>query len=724
MDPTYAKLLKARSEVYGYWAGGSAVVALILMLPKDPAAQGYRLVLTACFFGGIITLLWGLTRPLQAFLGARCVWRYRDAGPALEHTGKLYAYALANYIAGAAWVLIALVSITALRVLGDWPQLAFLAPAHSLLVWGWWLALLALPLYLVGASQQLRDLVARGKALAEQELTSGFVPPKESEAGAGSALASEPAVQVMGPGRFRAGGHDWVWDDFFQNLIVFGQPGSGKTVCVLNALLEGLLAASEPPAAGLFLDPKGDFRDKLRVLCRRQGREADLLILDPTQPQTSLCWNPFDNDDDEIELAGGFTKVMETLGTRDDKQPFWIQQASLFIQHAIALLRASNSPGTPPSLAQVSNLAGNEFYLRARLLLANNVQLLHATDASATLVEAVRMIEDETALGEAMAAYFEAGRPANAMTQLVHDWWDMAPELRRHVCAQARAIQLASAGDGVLPPAGESFDLARNWFLFTWVPLVETTRSVIQAELQHMLKDFLASPYRQIFGERSTVSLGAALDEGKLLYVYMPIAEWPVMSRVVCTFIKIAFQREVLRPGRRGKPRPSLFLCDEYQAFFTPDFGGKGGDEDFLARSRESNHANIIATQNLLSLLKQTADDKPVMNLLGLCATKIFLRNNDDATNDYGSKVFGERLETLTGTQSSTGGVGLRTAASGSSSLSSNTQYGAAVRKEVFTGLAEPSRAEGIGYAESMTWLGARGPIGRVRQHWKVHPIQ
>jgi len=91
MDPVYARFASARADLYGYGIGGAAVSALILLLPKDPVAQVYRLVLTACFFGGVMTMLWGLTRPLQAFLVARCAWRYRDAGPALEHTGKLYA---------------------------------------------------------------------------------------------------------------------------------------------------------------------------------------------------------------------------------------------------------------------------------------------------------------------------------------------------------------------------------------------------------------------------------------------------------------------------------------------------------------------------------------------------------------------------------------------------------------------------------------------------------
>ena len=43
---------------------------------------------------------------------------------------------------------------------------------------------------------------------------------------------------------FRAGGIEWYWENLTQNAMVFGQPGSGKTVCVLNAMLDGLLGAT------------------------------------------------------------------------------------------------------------------------------------------------------------------------------------------------------------------------------------------------------------------------------------------------------------------------------------------------------------------------------------------------------------------------------------------------------------------------------------------------
>ena len=53
-----------------------------------------------------------------------------------------------------------------------------------------------------------------------------------------------------------------------------------------------------------------------------------------------------------------------------------------------------------------------------------------------------------------------------------------------------------------------------------------------------MLGSFLKPPYDTLFSGRSSVTLGEVLDQGRILYVNMPIAETEVMARVVCHFHK------------------------------------------------------------------------------------------------------------------------------------------------------------------------------------------
>ncbi|MEO6594130.1 MAG: TraM recognition domain-containing protein [Planctomycetota bacterium] len=193
---------------------------------------------------------------------------------------------------------------------------------------------------------------------------------------------------------------------------------------------------------------------------------------------------------------------------------------------------------------------------------------------------------------------------------------------------------------------------------------------------------------------------------------------------MVCTFVKLEFQREILR--RPNKTRRSFFFCDEFQSFFTIQQGK--GDADFFERTRQSKHANIIATQNLPALLKVSPQDKnQVLNLLGNCAVKIFLRNTDDETNQFASKLFGQKIVTLGSANFGGGGGGgggmlggMRPTAGG---YSGNAQYDACVRPEEFARLAIPSQTAGIGHADAIVHLGSRAEVERKKLRWVVHPL-
>lgn len=643
LDKEYSRFTRSRSLFYSYLLG-SAGIALAIHVGVDSGdGRDLRLGLAVIFFGSLLTFLWALTDPLHEYLTNAFAWRYQDCGPDLKHTVKLMVFAITRYIREIAYILMVAVSVLSLRVFAAWDDFDFLESLVPILEWAWWLSLLALPLYLLATKNRAAEILQRVGAVNEHVYISDKKPIDEMESRRRAADAVRPPVSVLGAQRFRAGGFDWTWDDFYKNSIVFGQSGSGKTVCVLNALLDGLIASTAPevgtlPASGLILDPKGDFRDKIRLLCRKYGREQDLLILDPSD-KASVRWNPLDSTDDELEIAARFAAVLEILGMKNEQDSFWIDSAKTFIRHAIALIRATNAPGEPPSFSDVMTIATNLDKLIARS----------------------EKVPDESVSGLSAIDYFKD----------------------------------------------------------TWNEMADKTRTSVQSYLVNMIDPFLIAPYNEVFSGRSTVSVLDTIDAGKILYVYMPIADKEAMSRTVSTFVKLSFFREVLK--RPGKSRPSFFLCDEFQAFFT--HGAGKGDADFFERSRQSNHANIIAIQNLYALLKQTPNENPVMNLLGNCAVKFFLRNTDDKTNDYASKLFGERLEVLFPVQTSVPGAGLPGIRDHSGGMSGSAAYGAQVRKEVFAQLAQPSRPEGIQIAETVVHLASRAAVSSEKLRWKIHPL-
>ena len=207
---------------------------------------------------------------------------------------------------------------------------------------------------------------------------------------------------------------------------------------------------------------------------------------------------------------------------------------------------------------------------------------------------------------------------------------DRPPDLAEIYDAGTNDDYLSSLFDDWPDETGTEARRASGYMVNEWATLAADTKSVVRSFLSNMLGPFLVPPYDTLFAGRSTVSIGDAIDQGQIMYVYLPLARAEMMARVVATFVKLEYYREVL--ARPDKARPSFFLCDEFQAFFT--VGAQRGDADAFERTRQSNHANIVAFQNLNALYKQTQRKEPVDNLLGNCATQIFLRNTDRATNN------------------------------------------------------------------------------------------
>lgn len=636
----YDELVRARTAFWSEAVGGLAGAVIVhLIASRYSLDEALRLLLVVLFFTCLGTATWSFTTPFKEYLRADWRWRYSEGGPAIQYNIELFISRLTRFCAFPAWISTAAVAVCLLWILTFWDLGRPLAVLREPLHWGWIGCAVLTPLALIFTSRRLREAISLHQAIDEQVVSSGFIPRTDRDAAKEAARDRRPPVEAIGPLEFRAGGYDWAWSDFYKNTAIFGQSGSGKTVCVLNAILDGLLAsasAAGQPPAGLILDPKGDFHTKLAMLLRRYGWEERLATIDPGDPQRSMRWNPLDSTDSPIELSGRFAGVLETLSESSDKDKYFIDTGTTFLRHMIAILRAVH-PDRPPSLTEIYECASSD----------------------------------------------------NA---------------------------LVSVAKQVLTGSGVEAERAIAFMRQEWTSLAKDTKSVVRSFLSNMLGPFLSEPYDTLFAGRSTVSLGQALDEGRLVYVHLPLAEAEVMARVVSTFVKLEFYREVLR--RKDKTRPSFFVCDEFQAFFT--VGSGRGDADAFERTRQSNHANIVAFQNLNALYKQTDRKEPVDNLLGNCATQIFLRNTDHATNEYASKLFGEQIESLLGVGDSIAAGQMQ---GPSSQIGGAAQYGARVREDRFPRLAVPSRTDNIAYAESMTHLGARARLEAKRLRWRIHPI-
>lgn len=636
--------------------GGPAAIAAIALAPKDPAyAASSRLTLllgtSALAIGCTLGFAWARRR----YRVAKRMARWGAASAAVRDT--LNYLSEEERLAGRhhLGLLVGAQACLALHLTAHWPQAAFLAPFADVLGAG---ALLCVALVPIVALRNRRHAINRFflfRYIKQQLRHLGYRPPfARAQRQSGRAAKK---VAVLGEGCFAVGGFAWRFDDLTMGCLAIGQTGSGKTVCVLNALLEGLIASWREPGnhiAGLVLDAKGDFRDKIIGLCARYGRSDDLFILDPdTWPTASgtprsIAWNPLDNDDDALEVAVRLITALRLIGLDQGQESFWLDSAKVFLRHAITLIRGA-AGSTAPSILEVYRLGlegENEtpFYHS----LVKRLSEAYPGDVPAEVLDALRFMESE------------------------------------------------------------------------WSKMAERQRSGVRGALTQLLDEFTVAPFRDIFTQPSTLTIGRALDDGKLVYIHMPIADRERMSRLVCALVKLEFQRQVLLRPR--KVRPSFMLIDEFQAYYTS--GDGRGDSDFFERSRESRHANVAASQNILAFLKKTKNPNDAKNFFGNCAVKIFLRNTEEETNRWASALFGQRNEIVITTNE-------QAAIDGHWSRRHHTSYGRGTRTlprvppEAFATLAIPVRGDPERqHAASIVHIASRGDTEQHRLDWPVNPLR
>lgn len=258
------------------------------------------------------------------------------------------------------------------------------------------------------------------------------------------------------------------------------------------------------------------------------------------------------------------------------------------------------------------------------------------------------------------------------------------------------------------------------YFERNWGAMADRERSGLRGTINQILAEFLGDPFAEIFTRPSTVDIGELIDNGGLLHVHLPISRRPRLSRLVNTLLKLEFQRQILL--RPDKVRPSFLLADEFQTAYT--VGDGTGDSDFFERSRQSNHASIVAVQNLSSFLKGTRNAADVRNLAGNCGVKIFLRNTEEETLRWASALFGQRSEIVITTQE-------QAALVTGWSRRRHTSYGRSTRSlpkvppEAFPALVIPGRGpEGPFHAEALVHLGSRGAVEHLRLNWPINLLE
>lgn len=177
-----------------------------------------------------------------------------------------------------------------------------------------------------------------------------------------------------------------------------------------------------------------------------------------------------------------------------------------------------------------------------------------------------------------------------------------------------------------------------------FLKLDERTKGIIIAEISRITGIFVLNYdiNRTFCPEKNKINFKGfrdVIDNGKIVVLKMNISKYGDISRIIASYLKMDFQREVLmQVTRKNKEdiRKTAFISDEYQEYITRN------DAEFYAQSRETMCINVVATQSYSSLYNTLKDEFATDVIIQSLVNKIWYRQDDIRTIEKAQKVIGK----------------------------------------------------------------------------------
>lgn len=373
--------------------------------------------------------------------------------------------------------------------------------------------------------------------------------------------------------------------DAFENTLVLGGSGSGKTTGSCFTLLMAMMALG---FGGLILTTKVDDADRMVRLARRCGRDDDIVVFgEDNGSQFNFLKFQHAQQRGESGYTENLINLFEDLMQLAD--------------------RVSGQPAA----------TGGEQYwsYSKRELLRNTIDLV--TLATGT----VDMGSIHDVLRHAPRSIAEAEHP---------DWQASSLLMQGLLLARHRAITDQAIHD---------IEQIERYFLRTYAKLHEKTRSIVDSMVYGFLDLFTRGTLYRLFCQGTNVSPLDCLN-GKIIVLDQPVKRDLAIGVIAQSLFKTQFQ-QTLEQRSASQERPCFLYIDECQSFLS------ARDSLFAATARGSRCANLFSTQSISNMrMAMAANDAgmaAVDSLVGLCGTKIFHQNSDAPSNSYASDLFGRR---------------------------------------------------------------------------------
>ncbi len=329
----------------------------------------------------------------------------------------------------------------------------------------------------------------------------------------------------------------------YQNLLITGSIGTGKTSSAINNILFSLIKNN---MSGLVIDIKGNYLETLKNMCNVCNVSDKLIEI---SLESEFKYNPLDNNLSNVELAHILKKVLSLLSDTNMSDSFWLDKVEGYMRDFITLIRAYNDY---PTFYEIHNLINNNEYLNLSL----------------------KKVKDN---------------------------------IIKNKFSDEELFNINSALNNI-----------KNEYL----KLDERTISIIKAEITRITSIFV-SDYK-IYDKFCSKSDLLDFYNNKIVVLSIGIGDNSLLAKVISTYLKLEFQRQVL--SQKNSYKPLFFVCDEYQEIANKE------DAHFFSISREFKCINVVSMQSYSSLINSLKDEVSSRVIIQNLVNKIWFRNSDNYT--------------------------------------------------------------------------------------------
>lgn len=364
--------------------------------------------------------------------------------------------------------------------------------------------------------------------------------------------------------------------NLFEHVLVFGGTGSGKSSGPLKHLLYKSMALGH---GMLIHTTKVDDAHDYQKLAKRAGCSPRVEVLNLQNHTFNFLQYLADMGLYDMDIAKMLFRLYDLIaGDGASVERYWTSLADEFLTNLIGAIRLSNRP------LNIQMIAG----------FAHGVQMSNDPDVFPK-TEAYNILRD--------------------------------------------------LEDGLIEPnPGQSFEEAQRRAMHIVTSLIEShqmmpekTRGTVHTVLGTILNFLLQPPLCRVFAtEQSTKTPEMIFKNRKIVVLDAPLSLNPQVSRVFQVIWQQAFHFRCQQQAR-SEAKPTVWVCDEFQAFAHRDIGR------LLSILRSFKCSCILATQiysNLVAEVGKAAAE----SIVGNPQTFIFCGNLDAQTNDLAVHMAGRDI--------------------------------------------------------------------------------